>query len=109
PENSGIHSYYLMTMVEQGIPGLLIFIVMTFFILLKGETIYHQTKNPENRRIVLMAILCIVVIDCLLMINDMLETDKVGPFFFISMAILVNWDLKNKKESNSSLLPSYSG
>ncbi len=109
PENSGIHSYYLMTMVEQGIPGLLIFIVMTFFLLLKGETIYHQTKNPENRRIVLMAILCIVVIDCLLMINDMLETDKVGPFFFISMAILVNWDLKNKKESDSSPLPSYSG
>lgn len=98
PERSGIHSYYFMTMVEQGVPGILIFLLLTAFILLKGEEVYHQTADPNARRIILMAILSIIVIDSLLLINDMLETDKVGPFFFIGLALIVNQDLKNREE-----------
>ena len=100
PERSGIHSYYFMTMVEQGIPGILIFLLLIASIPVKGEQVYHQTQSPDERRIVLMALLCIVVIDALLIINDMLETDKVGPFFFISMAWIVNQDLRNKATRN---------
>jgi len=29
PEKSGIHNYYLMTSVEQGIPGLILFLILT--------------------------------------------------------------------------------
>jgi O-antigen ligase len=32
PEKSGIHSYYLMTVVEQGFPGLLFFLALSFFV-----------------------------------------------------------------------------
>jgi len=45
----------------------------------------------------MIALLIIVVISALQIINDLLETDKIGPFFFMAMAILVNWDLKNEK------------
>ena len=98
PERSGIHSYYLMTMVEQGIPGMLIFILLNFYILIRGEAIYHHSKTVKRRLLVMMNILCIVVISAFLLINDMIETDKVGPFFFMSMAMLVNADLRNKVE-----------
>ncbi len=101
PENSGIHSYYLMIMVEQGIPGLVIFLLFVGFILMKGEEIYHQTKDKNDQLIVMMAILCIIVIDALLLINDMLETDKVGPFYFMAIALIVNQDLKNRKLKTS--------
>ncbi len=97
-EQSGIHSYFLMTLVEQGWPGLLLLVALLFYTLIKGETIYHQTSDPARRRLVLMALLCLVVIDSFLLINDMIETDKVGSFFFIFMAILVNLDLANRKE-----------
>jgi len=97
PDRSGIHSYYFMIMVEQGLPGLAIFLLLISFILLKGEQVYHQTKDKDERIIVLVSVLSIIVIDALLLINDMLETDKVGPFFFIAMALIVNQDLKNKK------------
>lgn len=96
PERSGIHSYYFMTMVEQGFPGLFIFLLLIGFVLIKGEQVYHQTKDPAQRKIVLMAILSIVVVDALLLINDMLETDKVGPFFFIGIVLIVNQDLRNQ-------------
>ena len=101
-EKSGIHSYYLMTLVEQGIIGLIIFLALSFFILIKGEIIYHQTTNLSKRRIVLMVLLCTIVIDAFLIINDLIETDKVGPFFFICIAVLVNIDLQNQGLSSSS-------
>lgn len=96
---SGVHSYYLMTLIEQGIFGMLIFFFLSFYMLIKGETIYHQTTNLDRRRILLMALLCIVVIDSFLIINDLIETDKIGPFFFISMAIIVNVDLANQRDT----------
>lgn len=105
PERSGIHSYYLMTMVEQGIPGLILFLVLAFYFLIRGERIYHETADPLRRRIVLMALLSMVVIDTLLIINDMIETDKVGPFFFLCIALLVNWDLKNRQDAKNAPNP----
>lgn len=94
---SGIHSYYLMTAVEQGLIGLIIFLVLVFYTLIKGEHIYHQTDNIDRRRIIIMALLALIVIDSFQIINDLLETDKIGPFFFVAMAILVNCDLENKR------------
>jgi len=90
PEKSGIHSYYLMTAVEQGIIGLVIFLALCFTVLLKAEQLYHRTKKVATRRMILMVTLSIVIIDALCLINDMVETDKVGAFFFMGMAVLVN-------------------
>lgn len=92
PERSGIHCYYLMLAVEQGIIGLLIFLLIVLTVLLKGEQLYHQVATPDKRRLVLMTLLSLVIIFSLLLINDLVETDKVGTFFFMGMAILVNLD-----------------
>lgn len=96
-EQSGIHSYFLMTLVEQGIIGVILFFVLSFYILIKGEQIYHETTHEGRKRIIMMMLLGIVVIDAFLIINDLIETDKIGPFFFIGMAVLVNMDLENKR------------
>lgn len=98
PERSGIHSYYLMTLVEQGFPGLFLFLALCFAALIKGEQAYHRTKSVGRRRIVMMAMLSFIIIDALLLINDMVETDKVGPFFFMNMALILNADLANRAE-----------
>jgi len=100
PEKSGIHSYFLLMLVEQGIPGMLIFIALSFYALIAGERIYHQTKNPIRKSIVMGVLLSFVVINAFLLINDMIETDKMGSFFFIGIAVLINADLANKRELN---------
>ena len=96
-ELSGIHCYYLMTAVEQGIFGALLFIALVYAVLLKGEQVYHETKSPGRRRMVMIAILTSVIIDGLCLMNDLIETDKVGSFFFFCMALIVVVDLQNKK------------
>ncbi len=90
PEKSGIHCYYLMVAVEQGIIGLVIFLFLCFTVLLKAEQLYHQSKLPSKRQLILMVSLSFVIILSLLLINDLVETDKVGTFFFMGMAMLVN-------------------
>jgi len=97
PEQSGIHSYYLMTTVEQGIPGLLIFAGLVFAVLLFGQRVYHRTRDPFRKRWVMAVTLGFIVIDSLLLINDMVETDKVGSFFFLFMAMLVRMDLEEQE------------
>ena len=107
PEKSGIHNYYLMTLVEQGLPGLLIFLAMMLYTLILGERVYHESGNNINRKALVMGLmLMLTVIDAFLLMNDMIETDKVGSFFFFSMAILINLDLLNKKEAVRSWLKS---
>jgi len=97
PEQSGIHNYYLMLVVEQGFIGAFIFLLLCFWVLLKGENIYHNTKDTDKKNMVMAVLLSLIIIDCLLLINDMLETDKIGTYFFICMAVLVNIDIENKK------------
>ncbi len=103
PERSGIHSYYLMTLVEQGYPGLLLFVILIFWVLARGEKTYHDLKNRRDRQIVMMFMLSFIVILSLLIINDLVETDKIGSFFFIAIAVLVNMDLRMKKEKSRRL------
>lgn len=100
PEQSGIHNYYLMTAVEQGIPGLLLFLMLCCYVLMKGQYLYHQTPSKFHRTHILAALFSFIVICAVLIINDLIETDKVGSFFFISLALLVNLDLHNGDEAS---------
>ncbi len=100
-DGSGIHCYYLMTAVEQGFIGAFLFIALVFVVLLKGEAVYHQTTDPGRRRILMIAMLTSIIIDGLQFMNDMVETDKVGSFFFLCMALIVNVDLANKRDQSN--------
>lgn len=101
PERSGIHNYYLMTAVEQGIPGLLIYLGLILTVLLAGERVYHRTREPHRKALVLTALCSLVVIHLLQTMNDLVETDKVGPFFFLNMAAIVGVDLYNRGKALS--------
>jgi len=102
PERSGIHNYYLMVAVEQGLPGLAIFLLFCVVVMLKGEQIYHQTRDVGRRRILVASLLCFMLTLLLMLMNDFVETDKIGSLFFMSVAMLVNIDLKNRDDANAA-------
>ncbi|MEZ4987541.1 MAG: O-antigen ligase family protein [Saprospiraceae bacterium] len=77
PERSGIHNYFLMTLTDQGFPGLVIFIVLLIAIFVRGEKIYHALSRwPTRQRIALASLLSLSVIISFLLINDLIETTK---------------------------------
>lgn len=88
PDRSTIHNYFLMTAVEQGIPGVLIFFVLIMVYFKQAE---HSLFSLSTRYIkwALASLWSMGSILVILLFNDMIETDKVGSYFFINLAILV--------------------
>jgi len=87
---------------EQGWIGLIIFLVLTFAVFIYGEHIYFKVTSRENKRAVMILLLVMFSIIINLLLSDMLESDKVGPFFFMVIALLVLFDtgaLSMKTES----------
>jgi O-antigen ligase len=90
PEKSTTHNYFLLQLAEQGIPGFLLFVTLVATSLLTGERLYHRSRqHPEIRQVVLAALLSLVVIVFHLTLNELVEVDKIGPVFFICLALLI--------------------
>jgi O-antigen ligase len=83
-------------LTEQGVIGLLIFLALTICIFVNGQRIYHQTISKKEKHYVLAILLCLVIIYVNTFLSDLLETDKIGSFFFICIALLVNQDIRNR-------------
>jgi len=106
PERSGVHNYFLMTSVEQGLPGLIIFLALLFISLLRAEWLYHRLKPGFYRKLLAGVIGSLFFILFALLLNDMIETDKVGSFFFLNLAFIAiierNASRDNTLKSNST-------
>jgi O-antigen ligase len=89
PDQSGIHNYFLMLFVEQGVVGFMIFLILCLVLLVRTEYLYHALMNRDDKLLVMASGLSLIIILAMSLINDLIETDKVGPFFFFNAAILV--------------------
>jgi len=102
PEQSGIHNYFLMTWVEQGFIGFLILLILCVTVLISGENLYHRFEHAEDKLIIMAATLGFIIIFSMCLINDLIETDKVGPFFFFNMAILLFYHAKLRQSTKEA-------
>lgn len=102
-EKSSVHNYFLLVSIEQGIPGLLLLLVLLismFSIAIKG---YHTLKEPFDRS---LAMLCGVILSMIVTLNllsDLIETDKIGSIFFIVLGILIHLQVKMKEEKTTAV------
>jgi len=105
PERSGVHNYFLMTLCDQGLIGLALLVALTLYGLYLGERVWHQSPPDSLRRTLAMgATLTLVATDAFLLMNDLLETDKVGTLYYLNLAILVALDLHNKSVRHTSTI-----
>ncbi|OWP64135.1 O-antigen polymerase [Hymenobacter amundsenii] len=90
PEKSTTHNYFLLLLAEQGFPGLILFIALVAVALLTVENLYHRTAPGSQPRYVLLAAgLSLVIIIFHLLLNELVEVDKIGSFFFIDLFLLI--------------------
>jgi O-antigen ligase len=100
-ERSTVHNYFLLILVEQGLIGLGIFALLTYFIFCDGNRLYQQSDG-QQKRTVLILLQSMMAIYINLLLSDMLETDKVGPFFFMIIGLLLAFQTKMVLFSKSS-------
>ena len=101
-EQSTVHCYFLLLGIEQGIPGALIFISLLFVAFLRGQYVYHNTDDKMIKRTVMSMLLIQFIILQLILINDLIETDKIGGMFYLTLAVITVLDVRyfraNKNE-----------
>ncbi len=97
PERSTAHNYPLLLLAEQGVIGLGIFLFLTLVIFIYGENVYHRAQGESEKQMAMMLLLVLAMVYINLTLSDMLETDKVGPFFFIGIALLAAVDIRSRQ------------
>jgi O-antigen ligase len=101
-EHSTVHNYFLLITIEQGIPGLIFFLLLLGGSLYYAQQLYHRVQDIFYKT---MAATIGVILSMLIVVNflsDLIETDKVGSIFFLCLATLIVTDINTRKESNSS-------
>ena len=89
-EHLTIHNYFLLTLIEQGLVGIFIFLLIIVVLLLYAEKYYHLAKPSFNKNLLMATTLSFVCILVNCTLSDLLETDKIGSIYFLNIAILVN-------------------
>jgi O-antigen ligase len=88
-EQSTVHNYFLLLIIEQGVIGLLLFLVLLCALFWYAQRIYHRTTD-RFWKVVVAAVSAILVMECSInFLSDMIETDKAGSIFYFCVAVLV--------------------
>lgn len=94
-ERSTVHNYYLLMLVEQGLIGCVLFLLLVFAVLVTGESIYHKTRTVEQKQYVMGLLLSVIAVLIHILVSDLIEVDKIGVPFFMAIALLVNQHIAN--------------
>jgi O-antigen ligase len=89
PEKSTTHNTFLLHLAEQGVAGCLILVSLMAYVLVWPQRLYHRTRDPDLRALVLATGASLFIIIFHLLLNELLGLDKVGTFFFIGLAVLL--------------------
>ncbi len=86
------HSEYMTYLSEEGLPGLLLFIVLVFYSIFIGLRIIYKSQDVFLRRIALAALLSLITFYIHGIFNAFLDLDKMAMLVFASLALLVSID-----------------
>jgi O-antigen ligase len=82
-EHSTVHNYFLLVTIEQGIPGLILFLLLAGAILYYSQHLYHRMKDIFYKKIAMTTGVIVVMILTVNFLSDLIETDKIGSLFFL--------------------------
>ena len=96
------HSEYLGPLSEQGLPGMLIMLVLVGYIFYTAITLYIRMPEGDMKLILLLITLGLVTYFVHGILNNYLDTDKATVPVWGFTAMIVMLDLRYKKELSSS-------
>lgn len=100
-EHSTVHNYFLLTAIEQGIPGLLIFLVLLGAMFYYAQRLYHRIKESFYKTVAISIAVMLVMISTVNFLSDLVETDKIGSLFFLCLSALVMIDINELRDQKS--------
>ena len=101
PEHSSIHNYFLLTLAEQGIPGLVLMLILWFGMLFRLQYLYNKLQDPFYRTVTITIAAILAMILSINLMSDMIETDKIGSLFWLCLGFVFILNSKLKEERGS--------
>lgn len=91
------HSEYLGTMSESGLPGALIYLVLTFFTVITGIRVWYREKRTYEGYFALAILTGLMTYVVHGIMNSFLDSDKIAALWWGFAAVLVSMDLRVKE------------
>jgi O-antigen ligase len=98
-EHSTVHNYFLLMMVEQGFPGLLLFIILLGAMIYYAQHLYHRALDRVSQILAFTTGVTLSMFLTLNFLSDLVETDKIGSIFFLCLSILISTDIRSQRRS----------
>jgi O-antigen ligase len=99
-EHSTVHNYFLLLLVEQGVVGLLLFLILLAVAFHTAQLLYHRTANPFWKGVLACVAVVLVMVCTVNFLSDLIETDNTGPVFYLCLAILILAEKSIKREAS---------
>lgn len=102
-DQGNAHSEYLGPLAEQGLPGMLIMIVLVYMVTAMSFRLYFTQTNKDIRVLLSSVYVGLMTYFIHGLVNNYLDTDKASVPFWGFLAILVAIDLFHTKKSSTNL------
>jgi O-antigen ligase len=102
----GIHSEYLNPLVEMGIPGFVLFMLIIGFSLQRAMSLYYRLQDPYIKNTLLIAMLGLVTYLTHGVLNDYLDIDKTALLYWSFLAMITAIDVYHSQSDLPEKLPS---
>lgn len=104
-DRGNAHSEYLGPLSEQGLPGMLLMVLLVIFICYTSIKLYIRMPSGEMKTIMICLFLGLVTYFTHGILNNYLDTDKATVPVWGFTAIIVMLDIKFKKENKNVETP----
>jgi O-antigen ligase len=102
-EHSTVHNYFLLMIIEQGVIGLLLFFSLLVLAFRYIEKIYRNATDKYSKIVISSCGSILIMICTLNFLSDLIETDKVGSIFYLSLAAIIMLSGIRQQDGNSVL------
>lgn len=100
PERSTVHNYFLLTLIEQGIPGLCLLLTLLCLFFYKAQQLYQKTADGFFRVSITVVAIIMAQLCTVNFLSDLVETDKTGSLFLLSFCFLIWAETKINQEKS---------
>ncbi|HMY84818.1 MAG: O-antigen ligase family protein [Saprospiraceae bacterium] len=105
PDHSTVHSYFMLLAIEQGILAPILFVWMVAWAMIAGQRMYHRETDKRNQYVIMAAMMILFAMLVVLTINDVIESDKEGSFFYVALALIMRFHWKSIKGTDNPTSP----
>jgi O-antigen ligase len=91
------HSEYLGTLSESGLPGALLYLLLTAFTIITGIRVWYRERRTYEGYFALAILTGLMTYAVHGIMNSFLDSDKIAALWWGFAAILVSMDIREKE------------